>query len=106
MTEFATTNPSQHDILAELERHETYLRSRGVTALFIFGSRARGATRPDSDLDVLIDYDPARGFSLLTLAHIQNLLSDCTGLPVQVTTRTSLKQATLTAIEQHALRVF
>ena len=42
--------------------------AEGVTALSIFGSRARGDARLDSDLDVLIDVDPDLRFSLLDLA--------------------------------------
>ncbi|MGP0092031.1 MAG: nucleotidyltransferase family protein [Xanthobacteraceae bacterium] len=37
---------------------ERNCRENGATGLFIFGSRAVGTQRPDSDLDLFIDYDP------------------------------------------------
>jgi uncharacterized protein len=36
-------------ILARLQEHEPASRERGVTHAAIFGSRARGDNRPDSD---------------------------------------------------------
>ena len=46
--------------LLELERDA--LRAQGVTALYVFGSVARGEATPASDVDVMIDYDSASGF--------------------------------------------
>jgi Nucleotidyltransferase domain len=42
-----------------LRMHDAALRENGATGLFIFGSRALGAERRDSDLDLFIDYNPA-----------------------------------------------
>src|SRR5262245_34279875 len=47
----------QADLLEELRKFVAPLRENGATALFVFGSRARGTARPDSDLDMFIDYD-------------------------------------------------
>jgi predicted nucleotidyltransferase len=41
-----------------LRKYDAALRANGATGLYIFGSRARGTNRPDSDLDLFIDYDP------------------------------------------------
>jgi uncharacterized protein len=38
---------------------------RGVTNIRVFGSVARGDARPDSDIDLLVDFDPRhRGLDL------------------------------------------
>ena len=62
------------------------LRERyAVRSLAIFGSFARGEQTPESDLDVLVDFDvPPGGIAFVGLA---NLLEDRLGLPVDLATR-------------------
>jgi Nucleotidyltransferase domain len=47
------------EILARLRENETALRARGVSHAALFGSRARGDNRPDSDIDIMVEFDPA-----------------------------------------------
>ena len=54
--------PQREDIQAELKSLEKPLRERGLTALALFGSTARGTAGSDSDVDVLIDVDPHVSF--------------------------------------------
>jgi hypothetical protein len=44
--------------IATLQRHESALRARGVAHAAVFGSVARGDNRPDSDVDILIEFQP------------------------------------------------
>src|ERR1700720_511423 len=46
-------------LLNVLREYDAALRANAATGLYVFGSRARGTERPDSDLDLFIDYDPA-----------------------------------------------
>lgn len=46
------------DVLARLKANEPELRRRGVAHAAVFGSLARGEARNDSDIDVLIRFDP------------------------------------------------
>ena len=71
--------------IAMIERLRTLegpLRARGVTSMGRFGSRARGVHRDSSDLDVLIAVDEKVRFTLLDLANLAVMASDCTGLAV------------------------
>lgn len=62
----------------------------GAKNVRIFGSAARGASRPGSDLDVLVELD--RGRSLLDLIALKQDLEDALGLSVDVVTEAALSQ--------------
>ena len=78
----------------------------GATALYLFGSTARDERRSSSDLDLFIDYDPTRKFSLLELVGIKQLLEEKLAVEVDITTRNSLHPMLRRDIEQSAVRVF
>ena len=81
------------------------MRDRGVTGLFMFGSFARDQTHAASDVDLFLDYDPARKFSLVDLAGVKLSLEDVLRVPVDVTTRDSLHPLIRAEIEREALRI-
>jgi uncharacterized protein len=83
-----------------LRTYETPLRENGATGLFVFGSRARGTNRGDSDLDLFIDYDPsARVPNIFRLMQIEERISDALGIPVTITTRGALHPLMKDSIE-------
>ncbi len=47
------------EIIRTLKEREAELRARGVTHAALFGSVARDEQRPDSDIDIVVDLDPA-----------------------------------------------
>ena len=68
---------------------KSILSNNGVEFAGIFGSRARGDNKPDSDLDILVRFRKDDK-SLLDLIHIQNLLSDEFGIKVDLVTENGL----------------
>ena len=92
-------------IVAAIKAHESELRERGVTSLDLFGSRARGDERADSDLDVLIGYDAERRFTLYDLVAVGRLLESLTGLNVHVATRDSFRPHRLHLVLDDAIKV-
>jgi uncharacterized protein len=93
-------------IVERIKSKEAAIRKEGATHLYVFGSRARGDNRPDSDLDVYVDYDPRKKFSLLGLAGIKVLLEDELGLDIHITTKNSLHPELKGEIEAHSVCVF
>jgi predicted nucleotidyltransferase len=79
----ATTTKAQQ--LAEIRRAA---RAHGVRRLRVFGSRARGEARAQSDLDLLVDLRPGR--DLLDLAGFKLDLEEALGCKVDVVTEKSL----------------
>jgi uncharacterized protein len=69
------------------------LRQRyGVTYLGVFGSYVRNEQEPDSDLDVLFEYDYPH-MTLFTYVGIENELSDYLGVKVDLVHKKGLKPA-------------
>ena len=60
----------------------------GARDVRVFGSWARDAVRPDSDVDLLVRLDAGR--SLLDLIAIKQDLEDLLGLPVDVVTEAGI----------------
>jgi predicted nucleotidyltransferase len=93
-------------IIRELLKLRAELRGRGVTRLAIFGSRARGNPRPDSDLDVLIDVEPGIRFSLIDLIGASHIIGDELGIPANLFMRRSLEPGLAQTISDEIIEVF
>jgi hypothetical protein len=50
-----------------------------IRRLSLFGSRLKGTARPDSDIDLLVDFDPDAHPTLLDMAQIEIDLSQALG---------------------------
>ncbi len=93
-------------LIQALRKYDAALRKNGATGLFIFGSRARGTNRPDSDLDLFIDFDPAEKVpNMFRLMQLEEEISETLGIPVTITTRNALHPLMKDSIERHAIRV-
>jgi len=89
-----------------LRTYDAALRENGATGVFIFGSRALGTDRPDSDLDLFIDYNPAaRVPDMFRLMQIEDAISEALGIPVTITTRNALHPLMKDNIERDAVQV-
>lgn len=89
-----------------LRRNRASLRRNGIVHAAVFGSVARRRDRPDSDIDVLVDFMPEASVDLLDIIRIERLLSRELGRPVELTVRARLKPAFRTGIEQEAVRAY
>lgn len=97
---------TRDEAIEALKQQADALKALGATSLFLFGSVARNEAGPTSDLDVFIDYDRTKKFSLINLASIKLLLEDALPTDVDVTTRNSLHHKLKDRIESSAIRIF
>ena len=86
----AAAPPDRERIVRLLRAHESDIRGRGVTRLALVGSLARGEATAASDVDLLVDIQPGRKFSLIDLAGLQGFLDDLLGHRSQVLIRDDL----------------
>ena len=63
----------------------------GVSSLALFGSRARGDARPDSDVDLLVTFLPNVSVGLVHLGRLQAELEALLGARVDLVPRDGLK---------------
>lgn len=54
-------------------------RAHGVRRLSLFGSQLKGTTRPDSDIDLLVAFEPGARPTLLDVAQLEIDLSQALG---------------------------
>jgi predicted nucleotidyltransferase len=85
--------PTLEDILFTLRVHLPELREQyGVRTLGVFGSYVRGEQRPQSDLDLLVEFD-GRPLTLIQVISLEQHLSDLLGVKVDLVEKKSLKPA-------------
>jgi predicted nucleotidyltransferase len=78
-------------IIARLREREAELRARGVAHAALFGSRARGDFRPDSDTDIMIEIDPEAHIGVWGYAGLKAYIASLFDGPVDVVNREGLK---------------
>ena len=75
------------------EAIQAFCRRWKITELSLFGSVLRDDFRPDSDVDVLVSFNPESRWSLLDLARIQRELETILGRNVDLVTRSSVENS-------------
>jgi hypothetical protein len=79
------------DALSILRREEQALRARGICRAALFGSVARGEERPGSDLDIMIEIDPAAELGVYDYVRLKEFVASLFDGHVDVVNRDALK---------------
>ncbi len=72
------------DVLEFLRLHQDELRRLGITSLFVIGSVARDEAGPDSNLDLIAEFERPIGY--LGLARVERELGELLGCKVDLAT--------------------
>jgi predicted nucleotidyltransferase len=66
-------------LFADPEALASLCRRYRIRRLSLFGSTLKGVAQPDSDVDLLVEFEPDARPSLLTMAEIEGALSPLVG---------------------------
>jgi molybdopterin synthase catalytic subunit len=93
----------REEILKVLSEHGEILRERfGVRSLALFGSIVRGEARPDSDVDLLVEFE--RPVGLFEFVRLQLYLEELLGRRVDLVTPDAVRPAMREHIFKEAVR--
>jgi predicted nucleotidyltransferase len=92
--------------LATLRAHEAALRKLGVLRAALFGSTVRDEAGPTSDIDIMVDIDPAAEVDLYDYVGITQFIADLFPSPVDVAERSRLVQRVRETAERDAVYAF
>jgi len=86
-------------VIQTLRAHEPELKAAGIVHLRLFGSIARGQQSPNSDIDLMAEFDRSRRLTLLQMVGLENRLSDLLGVRVDLAPLHAMKET----VRQRAL---
>ena len=76
--------PTAEQVIATLREHAAELRQAGIRHAGLFGSLARGEAGPASDIDLVVELDPAARIGLIRLAGLERRLAEILGRAVDL----------------------
>jgi uncharacterized protein len=79
------------EIIEKLKEREADLRAHGVTHAAVFGSVARNEQNAESDIDILVDLDPAIVATMFDYAGLKDTVASLFEGSVDVIDREALK---------------
>ena len=95
------------DVINRIRAVEDALRDRGVAALYLYGSHARDEGRPDSDIDILVEFMSNRDSDLgAYLAPFHVLETQFPGKDIGYGTLDEIVPHYRPDIERSAIRIF
>ena len=81
---------TQRKALDILNSHRQELKELGVKSIALFGSAVRGEARPESDIDVLVEFENPVG--IFAFLRRQHRLEELLGRRVDLVTPAALKR--------------
>lgn len=84
-----------------------FMSGQPIKRAWLFGSCSRGEERPDSDIDILVDYDNSAGLvSLFKMGGILMDLTDLLGCKVDLVENRGLKGFARESVEKDRILIY
>lgn len=83
---------SRAKIEVPLERISVFCKKNHIRRLALFGSVLSDRFKSESDIDVLVEFEPGQVVGLLRMAGMEHELSDVFGRPVDLRTPSDLSR--------------
>jgi uncharacterized protein len=93
----------RQDVINLLKAQRTEIRALGVKSLALFGSVSRDEARPDSDVDLLVDFEGRPSFD--AFMDLKFYLEDLLKRKVDLVTEGALKPRMKPILDREAIRV-
>ena len=97
---------NREQAITSLKAQESELRKSGLSALYLFGSVARGEERVDSDIDLACDIDENAKMDLIAFAGIMINLEQMLSAKVDLVPLRSMRPRIKARVEQEMVQVF
>jgi uncharacterized protein len=94
------------EVVRRIRAEESELRRRGIRHLSIFGSMARGGEHAGSDVDIAVEIESGRSFSLIRMEDTRLLLEDVLGRAVDLGEVDAFRPQVRAAFERERVPVF
>jgi len=85
----------QQEIFNKIVR---FLKNQGAKKVAVFGSYVRGEEKPESDIDIIVEFSERK--SLLKLVQIERELSEALGIKVDLLTEKSISPYLIDTIKR------
>lgn len=82
------------------------LETQPVVKAWMFGSCSRGEEGPDSDLDILVEYDKSHRISLMTISRIACTLKKAIGRDVDIVEEGHLKSFAVESANRDKILIY
>lgn len=94
----------RESVLKKISENRKLLKQYGIKDIRLFGSLARGEARAESDVDLLVEFDPSAHIGIFEFSRLRRDLSELLGCEVDLATPDALHRDMKEDILKEAIR--
>lgn len=93
-------------VIARLREHAPELKAAGLMHVRVFGSTARGESSHGSDVDLLVEFDPDKKQTLVSVGSLQSRLSELLNVRVDLSAAEWMREPVRSQAFEEAVLAF